>query len=943
MQSSPRSRRILVVVTLLVAAGGGVAAYLLWPRTDALPEPGTEAYEKYLRAFQVGAAALDTPQKDVARTRLDLAVQLVPAEPAGWANRGLLSLRESDLKNATLDLHRAAALAPDSGEIHALLGFLAERLGKLSEAVAHFRVAVEQDPQNVAALFTLADAIGKEREQDSEAQSQQLMEKILKIQPNNLPVLVERALIAFRRKDMPAFHDTLTRFDQLARNWNRDSREVLNALHAAADKSPPDVPFLVQRLDNVLKAEHGYSLNKRAVSPQPDTMGAPVHHFLRLKTPRATPAPPDRELGFAVARWIPAGPVPAARSRWDIVQPLWLTSLKLKDLDAEDKTNRFGGLKVRPAATFKAGALVASGSTVRRADIAAPVLAFPGSKKNVPPSRAGVLVLDWNNDFQSDLLLAGAGGLRFWQRRDDGKYDDVTKQTRLAAALLDDDYFGAWAVDIEMDGDLDIIAARRSGSPVVLRNNGKNRDGTSTFTPIEPFASVKSARHFAWGDFDNDGAPDAAFIDDARELHVFANERAGRFAAWPLPKDLGPVIAITVADVNDDGVLDLVALAADGRLLRISDQDKRKSWQVEELARLPNLGRLFSDSVTLLAGDLDNNGAIDLVVEAWGGAHIFLGDEQGKFSRLPDAVPMRVFAIMDIDGDGRLDLLGLSADGEPVKALNRGRKEYHSRVFWPLASTTATGDNRLNTFGIGGEIEMRAGMLVLKQPIASPVVHFGLGEQTGVDVVRIVWPNGVAQLEFDVPKDRVLAAEQRLTGSCPFLFTYDGTGMKFAGDFMWGTPLGMYVNGQNTGDFPQTTEWLKIPGEHLVPRDGYYDVRVHANLWEADYFDQLGLIVVDHPADTEVYVDERFFLTPTPPQLFVTTPARPVARAWDHHGQDATDLVRAIDGRYLDRCGRGRFQGITNDHWVEADLGDDAPTEGPVYLIARGWIHPTTS
>jgi len=943
MQSSPRSR-ILVVAALLVVAGGGVAAYLLWPRTDALPEPGTEPYEKYLRAFQVGAAALDTPQKDVARTRLDLAVQLVPAEPAGWANRGLLSLRESDLKNATLDLNRAAALAPDSGEIHALLGFLAERLGKLSEAVAHFRAAVEQDPQNIAALFTLADAIGKEKEPESELQSQQLMEKILKIQPNNLPVLIERALIAFRRKDMGAFQDTLARYDQLARNWNRESRGVLDTLHKATAKTPQDVPFLLQRLDNVLKAEQGYSLNKRAVSPQPETVGAPVQHFLRLKTPRATPAPPDRELGFAIAPWTPAGPVLAARSRWDLVRPLWLTSLKLKELDAEDKTNRFGGLTVRPAATFKAGALVASGSTVRRADIDAPALAFPGGKKNVSPSAAGVLVLDWNNDFQSDLLLAGAGGLRFWQGRDDDKYDDVTKQARLAAALLDDDYFGAWAVDIEMDGDLDIIAARRSGAPVVLRNNGKNRDGISTFTPVELFGSVKSALDFAWGDFDNDGAPDAAFIDGAGELHVFANERAGRFAAWPLPKDLGTVIAITVADVNDDGVLDLVALAADGRLLRISDQDKRKSWQVEELARLPKSGLLFAGTVTLLAGDLDNNGAVDFVVSGPGGeAYIFLADEHGKLSRLPDAVPMRVFAIMDIDGNGRLDLLGLSADGEPVKALNRGRKDYHSRVFWPLASTTATGDNRINTFGIGGEIELRAGMLVLKQPITSPVIHFGLGEQTGVDVVRVVWPNSVAQLEFDVPEDRVLAAEQRLTGSCPFLFTYDGAGIRFAGDFMWGTPLGMYVNGQNTGDFPQTTEWLKIPGEHLVPRDGYYDVRVHANLWEADYFDQLGLIVVDHPADTEIYVDERFFLTPTPPQLYVTTPAKPVARAWDHHGQDATDLVRAIDGRYLDRCGRGQFQGITNDHWVEADLGDDAPTDGPVYLIARGWIHPTNS
>jgi hypothetical protein len=56
-----------------------------------------------------------------------------------------------------------------------------------------------------------------------------------------------------------------------------------------------------------------------------------------------------------------------------------------------------------------------------------------------------------------------------------------------------------------------------------------------------------------------------------------------------------------------------------------------------------------------------------------------------------------------------------------------------------------------------------------------------------------------------------------------------------------------------------------------------------------------------------------------------------------------TDLVRARDGRYLDRAGRGLYRGVTNDHWVEVDLGAGAPREGPLYLLAHGWLHPTDS
>jgi len=74
----------------------------------------------------------------------------------------------------------------------------------------------------------------------------------------------------------------------------------------------------------------------------------------------------------------------------------------------------------------------------------------------------------------------------------------------------------------------------------------------------------------------------------------------------------------------------------------------------------------------------------------------------------------------------------------------------------------------------------------------------------------------------------------------------------------------------------------------------------------------------------------------------VTTPHK-LARATDDNGQDVTEVLSALDGKALDTFGRGQYQGLTRDHYVEVDLGDDAPRSGPLYLIADGSIHDTES
>ncbi len=303
----------------------------------------------------------------------------------------------------------------------------------------------------------------------------------------------------------------------------------------------------------------------------------------------------------------------------------------------------------------------------------------------------------------------------------------------------------------------------------------------------------------------------------------------------------------------------------------------------------------------------------------------------------------RVFAAADLDQSGRLDLLGLDAVGQPIKAVNHGAKNYHWQIIRTRA-VTAVGDQRINSFGVGGEIQARSGLLLQAQPITGPEEHFGLGEWPETDVARVLWPNGVVNAEFSLHSDQEALAEQRLKGSCPFLFAWDGRKMRFVKDTVpWGSAIGLRINDLGPARIAATQEWYKIPPEDLAPRDGNYDLSISGELWETYYYDWLQLMTVDHPQGTAVFVDERFVVPPVKLAITATDMPHAIARAVDDEGHDVTGIVESLDGHYLDTFGRGQYQGVTHDHYVEVDLGPDAPTNGPLYLIARGWLHPSDS
>jgi tetratricopeptide (TPR) repeat protein len=901
-------------VVVVIAA---TSRYLLVRSRSRLPAPDSPVYEETTQSFYRGLAQLQVGLLDDAKREFTKTTELVSSEPAGWANLGLAHLRLGEFDAAAAPIERAVRLAPRSSDVVFLQGRLETSRGKLDEGLAHYRRAVELDAGNMRARYALAEEIERAGGPNADAEAQREFEEILKARPGNLAVLLERARLSAKRSDAIALDDSVRILNQYVAAWPAPAVEQYRALQAAAaSRNFQDAARDVAFLRNVLVRATVFRESLAAVRTPTELIAEPFERFLVLASPSSKPSAADDGLRFR-KQIVGSRAVSAFSTILDESGDSTIVTI-------EDR-----GLRLDRPARARVPSLPGGPDTLP-AWQAIPVANIDGISR--------VLPLDWNRDFKMDLAVAARGGLRLLTQQANGSFADATAKM---GSPINVDCFGVWTADIEMDGDLDLIVGIRGAEPVVLRNNG---DGTAR--QLKPFSGVVGLRGFAWGDLDGDGDPDAALLDERGVVHLFENRQGGEFREMAAPAGVGTTVALTIGDANGDGVLDLVTLDSTGAIHRFSR--KSDAWNAQSLPTWPD--RIDAEAIgayRLVLADMDNNGALDLVVSGAGQTRIWLAGTSGDFGGSPDHLDADVFSVADMNGDGLLDLVGV-ADGQAVQLEVSGTKGYHWQVTRPKAQPTA-GDQRINSFGVGGEIDIRSGLLTQRQLLIGQPAHFGLGSRTSIDVARIFWPNGIMQADFDSKADQSIVAEQRLKGSCPWVFTYDGAGMRFVTDFLWRSPLGLRINAQDTAGVTQTEDWVKIRGDQLVARDGAYDVRITAELWETHFVDHVSLLVVDHPRDEEVFVDERFAREAPALAVHAVRNVHPVARAWDQAGRDVTEVVSARDGRYLSTFARGPYQGIAQDHFVEMDLGEDirgdvvAPALQAKWLIATGWIYPTDS
>jgi len=564
---------------------------------------------------------------------------------------------------------------------------------------------------------------------------------------------------------------------------------------------------------------------------------------------------------------------------------------------------------------------------------------------------AGLTVLDLDGDGRADLGAWSARGVRLFR----GGSSPVEDKTLASVPAL-----SAASGDYNNDGlpDLCILTATE---PVLFQNVKGRFERRPAGLPAGRF------RRALWLDYDHDYDLDLLLVGDRSVL--LRNQGAAGFAdrTADIPWVAGAAgDALVFRMVSDSRAADFV-VSYQNRPGVIYRDRLGGRYEAVTLAALPAGARLVA------AADIDNNGEMELAAEISGRLH-WLAHRNGTWSSHATEVSGAA-AIADVDNRGWSDLAG--ANGV---ARNLGRVRFASPVAapglaggmaWATADfnhdgridlATITADGRLlllanqtpaanqwlgvQLAGIknlklatGAEIEVKAGSVYAKKPYDGVPLLFGLGAAKEADTVRITWPNGLIQNE---PRQAAGSAysykeAQRLSGSCPMIWSWNGRSFEFITDVLGVAPLGA-----SSGDglyFPvDHDEYIEIRPASLAVRNGRYEIRITEELSEVAYLDQVKLMAFDHREDIELHSTEKFQGPPFPKFRLWGAARRlyPVS-ARDGDGGDVLDRILTRDHRYPDGFAR-ISSGVAEMHTLELDFGPRAASLARPLLVLDGWV-----
>src|SRR5207244_2834921 len=133
-----------------------------------------------------------------------------------------------------------------------------------------------------------------------------------------------------------------------------------------------------------------------------------------------------------------------------------------------------------------------------------------------------------------------------------------------------------------------------------------------------------------------------------------------------------------------------------------------------------------------------------------------------------------------------------------------------------------------------------------------------------------------------------------------------------------------------------------VKGEQLAAKDGKYEMQFTEELREVTYLDHAKLLVVDHPADTEIFPNELFKFPPFPDaHIHTVKGALAPASALGSDGEDWRRALSRIDDDYAMPMvlQPAQFAGLAQPWFLELAFDKAAVAKAKkMRLLMTGWF-----